>query len=154
VADAAAVWFDSTDTVKLSGDTALRMTGPALLGLAWGATVGGAWLALPKCSAEWVDAPPREGNVRETWPLALSLAVLASVTAPIVNGIAVGDLPQAWTTFERQMHLVAAGVAAFGGALLPYVVPPRTWSAAREIDHIRFGADGRGGAFLRYETTF
>ena len=154
VADAAAVWFDSTDTVKVSGSLALRMTGPALLGLAWGATVGGAWLALPKCSPGWVDAPPREGNVREAWPLALSLAILAGATAPIVNGIAVGDLPQSWTTLERQMHLVAAGVAAFGSALLPYLLPPRTWSAAREIDRIRFAADGRGGAFLGYEATF
>ncbi|HEY8088395.1 MAG TPA: hypothetical protein VIF09_11135, partial [Polyangiaceae bacterium] len=134
----------------------LRMAGPVAIGLTWGATVGGTWLALPKCAPHWVGETPREGDVRATWPVALSLALLAGVTAPFVNGIAIGsyNLPIEWSTFEREMHVVAAGLAGFGGALLPYVLPPRTWSAAREIDRLRFGADGRGGAFVGYSATF
>jgi hypothetical protein len=135
-----------------------------MVGLAWGATVGGAWLALPKCEAHWVTAPPREGDVRASWPVALSLALLAGASAPIVNAIGVGNcsdptrcqegLPASWDTNERALHVVVAGLAGFGGALLPYLVPPRTWSASREIEHLRFGADARGNVTLGYVTTF
>ncbi|HXN33533.1 MAG TPA: hypothetical protein VN894_16805 [Polyangiaceae bacterium] len=161
--DVATIWFGSWDKLKYSGSLPLRMSGPAAIGLGWGATVGGAWLALPKCSTRWVASPPLEGDVRAQWPLAVSMALLAGATAPIVNAIAIGTcnppecqegLPAGWTTFEREMHLVVAGVAGFAGALLPYLVPPRTWSAAREIERIRFGTDGRGGMFLGYSSRF
>jgi hypothetical protein len=159
--DVGAIWFGSTDLVKgvtdgtpFTRSEALRFTGPALIGIAWGATLGGTWLALPKCSPHWVDTPPREGDVRAAWPLAISIALLAGATAPIVNGIAVGDLPQAWTTEERVWHLVVAGLAGFGGALLPYVLPPRTWVAARELEHIRLGLDAHGGPFVQYGFRF
>ena len=52
------------------------------------------------------------------------------------------------------MHIVAAGVAGFGGALLPYLLPPSTWAAARELDHLRFGADARGNVVLGYSRAF
>jgi hypothetical protein len=52
------------------------------------------------------------------------------------------------------MHVVVAGIAGFAGALLPYLAPPRTWRAARELHRIRFGADGRGQAFLSYSAPF
>jgi hypothetical protein len=165
--DAAAFWGGSTDAVKFSDSLAVRMLGPGMIGLAWGATVGGVWLALPKCGRHWVESPPREGDIRANWPVALSLALLAGATAPIANGIALqlalsncfppqcqNGLPASWGTFEREMHLVVAGVAGFGGALLPYLVPPRTWAAARELDRIRFGADGRGNAFIAYTVSF
>jgi hypothetical protein len=153
--DTGAVWFGSSDTVKYSDSVPLRITGPALIGVTWGATLGGTWLALPKCSLHWVDEPPREGDVRATWPLALSLALLAGATAPIVNAIAIGsNLPLEWTTFEREMHVVVASISGFGGALLPYLLPPRTWSAAREIDRIRFGAIPGGGLYLGYAAAF
>jgi hypothetical protein len=153
--DTGAIWFGSSDTAKYSSSVPVRMAGPAVVGVAWGATVGGAWLALPKCAPHWVGEPPREGDVRASWPLAISLALLAAGTAPIVEGIALGyNLPAEWSTFEREMHLVVAGAAAFGGAFLPYVLPPRTWAAAREIDRIRFGADARGGAFIGYAAPF
>jgi hypothetical protein len=138
-----------------------------VIGVTWGATVGGAWLALPKCSPEWVESPPREGDISATWPLALSFALLAGATAPFVNGIALGtNLPLEWSNFERAMHVVAAGVAGFGGALLPYVLPPSTWSAARDIQHLRFGfvppppglprapATAGSGLFLGYGAAF
>ena len=92
--------------------------------------------------------------MRATWPVALSLALLAGATAPIVNGIAIGTfcaapacqggLPADWSTFEREMHVVVAGLSGFGGALLPYLLPPSTLSAARELDRLRVGADGAG----------
>jgi hypothetical protein len=130
------------------------MSGPVVIGVVWGATVGGSWLALPKCDPHWIGEPAREGAVRARWPLALSLALLAGATAPIANAIAIGyTQPASWSDFERAMHVVAAGVAGFGGALLPYVLPPRTWTAARELDRIRFGMDARG-AFIGYVGSF
>jgi hypothetical protein len=162
--DVAALWGGSSFAIKYSDSLPVRMTGPVMIGVTWGATVGGVWLALPQCSPHWVGSPPREGNVRATWPLALSLAALAGLTAPIVNAIAIGTfcappacqggLPADWSDFEREMHIVAAGVAGFGGALLPYLVPPHTWAAAREIDRIRFGADTRGNVFVGYSASF
>jgi hypothetical protein len=152
--DVGAVWLGSSDPIKFSGRYP-SLAGPAMIGLTWGATVGGAWLALPKCSPNWVGEPPPEGEVRATWPLALSLALLAGATAPIVNGIAIGsfNLPGDWTTFDRELHVVVASVAGFGGALLPYLFPPRTWRAAREIEHIRLGA-GQSSVFLSYVALF
>jgi hypothetical protein len=162
--DVVAIWGGTTNTIKYTSSVPLRLMGPAMIGVTWGATLGGAWLALPQCNPNWVGTPPREGDVRANWPVALSLAALAGVTAPIVNAIAIGTcgapapcqggLPANWTTFEREMHLVAAGVSGFGGALLPYLLTPRTWSAAREIDRIRFGADARGNVFVGYSAPF
>jgi hypothetical protein len=158
--DAGAIWFGSTNDVKLASSLAVRMSGPALIGITWGATLGGGWLALPKCAPHWVDEPPREGDVRTTWPLALSIALLAGATAPIVNGIAVGPLPGVWDTPEREMHVVVAAVAGFGGALLPYVLPPGTYRAARELERIRFaplgglGEPDRRGVYLGYAVSF
>lgn len=152
--DAGAIAVGSLDALQNSSSLPVRFVGPVAIGVTWGATVGGAWLALPKCSPEWVGEAPREGSVRATWPLALSLALLAGATAPVVNAIVSGyDTSSPWSTFEREMHVVAAGLAGFGGALLPYVLPPRTWAAARELDRIRLGTDGRA-YFIRYVASF
>jgi hypothetical protein len=162
--DVLGIWAGTSSAIKYSSSIPVRFSGPVMIGVTWGATVGGGWLALPQCNPHWVSSPPREGDVRANWPVALSLAALAGVTAPLVNGIAFGTcgapgtcqggLPADWTTFEREMHLVAAGVSGFGGALLPYLLSPRTWSAAREIDRIRFGADARGSVFVGYSAPF
>jgi hypothetical protein len=165
VFDTAAVAFGSEQRVIYATSLPLRLAGPAAIGLAWGATLGGGWLALPKCDSHWVGETPREGAVRAEWPVALSLAVLSGLTAPIVDAIAVGTcdqrqpwcgsgLPREWTTLEREAHVAVAAAFGMGGALLPYLLPPRTWAASRELDRLRFGADGRGAAFLRYETHF
>lgn len=45
---------------------------------------------------------------------------------------------------ERQARLIVAGVAGFGGALLPYLLPPKTWRAARKLEQLRIGADTAG----------
>jgi hypothetical protein len=157
--DVGGIAFASNGTVKYDDNVALRYGAPAAVGLTWGATVGGAWLALPKCSPSWVGEPPPEGGVRATWPLALAFALLGGATAPVVNGIAIGStLPDSWSDEERVGHIVVAGVAGFVGALLPYLVPPRTWSAARELEHLRLGtapsSGGRASAFVGYAASF
>jgi hypothetical protein len=152
--DAGAIALGSLESLKYSSSLPVRFVGPVAIGVTWGATVGGVWLALPKCSPEWVGEAPREGSVRATWPLALSLALLAGATAPVINAIVSGyDTSSPWSTFEREMHVVAAGLAGFGGALLPYVLPPRTWAAAQELDRIRLGTDGRA-LFVSYVASF
>jgi hypothetical protein len=163
--DVGAVWLGTSEVVKFNSSVPVRTSGAAMIGLTWGATLGGAWLALPKCSPRWLETPPREGEVGASWPLAFAIALLAGATAPIVNGIAIGNLPVEWSTFEREMHVAVAAVFGFGGALLPYVLPPRTLSAARELEHIRLeplltGALGSGvpraapGLYLGYAAAF
>lgn len=153
--DGGAITLASLDALKNSSSLPVRFIAPIGIGISWGATVGGAWLALPKCSPEWVGESPREGAVRASWPVAISLALLAGATAPVVNAIVSGyDTSTPWSTFEREMHIVAAGLAGFGGALLPYVLPPRTWAAAQELDRIRFGTDGRGTYFVGFVAKF
>jgi hypothetical protein len=147
--------YGTNGDVKYSDSVAYRFTSPIAIGFAWGATIGGGYLALPKCNMSWVGEPPAEGDVGSSVPLALSLALLAGATAPVVNGVAIGyTLPQNWSTFEREMHLVAAGLAGFGGALLPYLLPPRTWSASRELMRIRLGTTAGGGPLLGYGFDF
>jgi hypothetical protein len=81
--------------------------------------------------------------------------LLAGATAPIVDAIAIGyAVPPSWQTDERVGRLVVAGVAGFAGTFLPYLLPPRTWKAAHEIDRVRFGADGHGGGFVGYAVRF
>ena len=153
--DVGAIWGGSAEGIKNAGSEPIRFTGPVMIGLAWGATIGGAWLALPKCSPYWVGEPPPEGSVRQNWPLAISLALLAGSTAPIINAIAIGyDLPIRWSTEERAGHVVAAGLAGLVGAFLPYLLPPRTYRAAQELARIRVRTDGRGGLFADYVARF
>jgi hypothetical protein len=153
--DVGTIWLGSSSIIKYSSSEWIRPTGPAMIGLAWGATIGGAWLALPKCSPYWVGESPPEGSVRASWPLAISLALLAGATAPIINAIAIGyGLPGDWTSEERAGHIVVAGLAGSVGALLPYILPPRTYRAAQEIERIRVRTDGHGGVFADYVARF
>jgi hypothetical protein len=153
--DVGTIWLGSSNGIKRASEEWIRFTGPVMIGLAWGATIGGAWLALPKCAPYWVGEPPPEGSVRERWPLAISLALLAGSTAAIINAIAIGsDLPGDWSTEERAGHVVVAGIAGSVGALLPYILPPRTYRAAQEIERIRVRTDGHGGVFADYVTRF
>jgi hypothetical protein len=161
--DVAAFWSVTTDEFKFDPSIYVRMTGPVVMGLAWGATVGGAWLALPKCDPHWVGSAPPEGDVRANWPIALSLALLAGASAPVIYGMGVypcndprcqSGLPNVWSTEEREVHIIVAGLAGFGGALLPYLLPPRTWSSARELERLRLGADTRGNVTIGYAVPF
>ena len=135
--DAGAFWAGSSEPIKYYVEPAHPVHRPVMIGVTWGATVGGAWLALPKCRPSGSSSRLARGEVRETWPLALSLALLAGTTAPIVNAIAFGNC-----TYERSAGTAAfrspgrpssarctsspPGLAGAGGALLPYLIPPRT----------------------------
>jgi len=152
--DAGSFWLTSVEAVKGSGIPIVRYSGPVAVGLAWGGTIGGGWLALPKCSMSWVGEPPLEGDSRAAWPLALSLTLLAGATAPVINGVFVGSEPPRWSTEERAGHVIAAGLAGVGGALLPYLMAPRTWSAARELQRIRIAADMEGRIVVSYAARF
>jgi len=129
--------------------SAVRQLGPAAIGLSWGATIGGGYLALPKCEPHWVSYAPREGEVRSPWPLALTLAMVGGMFGASMTGVfttlQTSSVDQrTWSTEERAARLWIGGATGFIGALLPYVIPPRTWSAARELARIRATADAHG----------
>jgi hypothetical protein len=152
--DAGAWVLDWDPSLQSSTTDVARYVGPTAFGLTWGATLGGAWLALPKCDPHWVGEAPREGDVKDALPTALSIGLLAGATAPVIQGILIGNGSSTLSTTERAMHLVTAGAAGFVGAFLPYLLPPRTWSAAREIERIRVGTGEHGGVTLGYALTF
>ena len=152
-ADVGSIYYISVPALKNPDSDVLRQVGPALVGLTFGATIGGAYLALPKCDPHWVPTAPREGNVRATWPLALTLALVGGMVAPVALGIATGPQPPGVTTEARALRFVVAGGCGFGGAVLPYLLPPKTWRAAKELERIRaYGSPN--GAFLSYSFEF
>jgi hypothetical protein len=152
--DVGSILLDA-NAIQLSAQTGVRLVGPGLVGLSWGATVGGGYLALPKCSPGFVGSAPPEGDVRQSWPLAISLALLAGATAPVLVGLETGTGPVTlpWSVTERSARLFVAGGAGFVGALVPYLLPPKTWRAAKELERIRAGADATG-AYLTYTVRF
>jgi len=152
--DVASIYLDAVGlNNKGNGEPGIRMLGPAAVGLTWGATVSGMVLALPKCSPTWVAYAPPEGDVRNPWPLAFGLALLAGATAPVTVGIETGPPGGNWTVEERAGRIIVAGVAGFAGAFIPYLLPPKTWRAAKKLENIRAGADGRE-AFVGYSLRF
>lgn len=154
VLNAGAIVYGSNAGIQDNASLPVRFTAPVFVGLAWGAGIGGGYLSLPHCDPHYVGGRPREGEVTADWPLTISLALLAGATAPMIDGILVGNQPQDWTTLERSMHVVAAGLAGLGGALLPYLLPPSSWSAARQLDKLRVGTDARGGVTVGVALTF
>lgn len=150
--DVGSVYLDAF-WLKQAEQPGVRLLGPAFVGLSIGATIGGGYLALPKCSPTWVPGDPAEGDIRQSAPLALSLALFSSAMAPLVVGIETGPLKTDWSVTERSSRLIVAGVAGFGGALLPYLLPPKTWRAKKELEHIRLSGDEHG-AFVGYSVRF
>jgi hypothetical protein len=143
-ADVGSIFLDTT--LKLHGDAGARYLGAGAVGLSFGWTLGGGYLALPKCAPDWVGSAPPEGDVRRDLPMALAFAGLAGIVSPFVVGIETGPIPVEWPREERQWRLVIGGITGITGALLPYLLPPQTWSAAKELEHLRAGPtpDGRG----------
>jgi hypothetical protein len=152
-ADVAAIWLDGN--LKYNDTRGVRYLGPASVGLAWGWTLGGGYLALPKCSLDWVGSAPPEGDVHADWPMAIAFAGLAGLMAPFIEGEEIGGVPSAWPVGERSLRLVIASGSGVAGALLPYLLPPKTWRAAKELEHLRAGSteDGRG-AFVSWSVRF
>jgi hypothetical protein len=145
--------FLNLDILKHSSSGAVRLVGPGLVGFTWGGFLSGGYLSLPKCDPLWAYGPPPEGNVRAVWPLATAIAVISGVTAPIIDYTFLGPLSPRIPVEERSARIfIGAGMGVLG-ALFPYVVSPRTWSGAREIERMR--VEGMpGGAQLSYRTTF
>ncbi|MFO0674966.1 MAG: hypothetical protein U0169_00390 [Polyangiaceae bacterium] len=131
----------------------VRTMGPGFIGLSWGFFLSSIYVATPKCSPTWLPSEPAEGDVRLHWPLALGIALASAATAPIVVGIETGPTPVTWEVSERQSRMIVSGIAGFAGSLLPYVLPPKTWRAARELERIRIGADS-AGVSLGFRGTF
>jgi hypothetical protein len=123
------------------------------VGLTWGVFIGSFYPSLPKCSPHFANATPPEGQVRTMWPMALSFALLAGATAPLVEFIAIGPVPEPWSNAERVTRLLLAGGLAFGSALIPYVLPPKTLRAARELLNLRPSISAHG-SFVSYSLRF
>lgn len=139
--------------LKPSEEPGIRLIGPGLIGFTWGFALQGSWLALPKCDPQWAYGPPPEGNVRADWPLAITISMVAIVTSPAMDYVFLGAVPQHWTTLERGSRVGIAMATGLGGSLLPFVLPPRTWRAAKEIEKIRVNGT-LGGAYISYGLTF
>ncbi len=141
--------------VKYDHSIFVRHLGPATVGLTWGFTLGGGYLSIPKCSMDYVQSRPPEGDVRVAWPMAVAFAALAGVTAPIIEATEIGGPSPVWTDGERVTRVVLSSGFGVAGALLPYLLPPKTWRAARELERLRAGAtpDGRG-AFVSWGVRF
>jgi hypothetical protein len=142
-----------TNELKYQESPAVRLVGPLSVGFTFGATLGGGYLALPKCSRTWVPSTPPEGAVHEEWPIALSFALAGAALGPIITGIVTGPVPLDWSTEHRSVRMLVAGMAGFGGALLPYLLPPRTWRAAKALERLRLEVDQKG-AFFAYRGIF
>jgi hypothetical protein len=126
-----------TQVFKNDPNVFTRELGPSFIGLTWGMLVGSFYPSLPKCSPHFASTAPPEGQVRTAWPIALSFALLAGMTAPIVDYIAIGPVPDAWPTEERVARVILAGAVGFGAALIPYLLPPKPLRASRQLIDIR-----------------
>ncbi len=143
----------SIGPLKQSETPAVRLLGPGMVGLFWGGFLSGAWLSLPKCDPLWVGGAPPEGNVRAAWPIAAAISLLATVTAPAIDFVFLGAVPVNWAVTERSARVFVAMGTGLLGSLVPYVLPPKTWSAKKEIDRIRIG-EVAGGPFVSYGFVF
>jgi hypothetical protein len=130
-----------------------RLVGPGLVGLAWGWTLGAIYPALPKCNKTWVTHPPPEGDVRSSLPFAVSLSLVAGVTAPMLVGIETGPYDFDWTLRERTFRVLVPGFTGILGAFMPYLLPPKAWRAAKELENLRAYGDDKG-AFIGYRLRF
>jgi len=139
--------------LKHSGEPGVRLIGPGLIGFTWGGVLSGGYLSLPKCDPLYAEGAPPEGNVRTIWPLATAIAVISGVTAPIMDYAFLGPVRTEWSVTERSMRVfIGAGFGVLG-SIFPFILPPRTWSARKEIDRMR--VEGMpGGASLSYTVRF
>ena len=145
--------YVNLQALKPQEEPGVRLIGPGLIGLTWGFTLQGSYLSLPKCDPQWAYGPPPEGNVRVDWPLALTISMVAVVTSPAMDYVFLGAVPQHWTVLERGSRIGIAMATGLGGSLIPFVLPPTTWAARKEIERIRVNGTV-GGAFVSYGLTF
>jgi hypothetical protein len=136
-----------------NGSAAMRDVGPVLVGATWGIFLGSFYPSMPKCSMHFATTAPPEGQVRTDWPVALAFAMLAAATAPIVDYIAIGPVPDSWTDSERISRIAFSASLAFGAALIPYLVPPKTLRHARELYNLRASVSAQS-SFVSYTLHF
>lgn len=139
--------------LKHTREPGVRLIGPGLIGFTWGGFLSGGYLSLPKCDPVWAYGPPPEGNVRATWPLAITTALVAGFMAPILDYTFLGPVKVDWSVPERSARVFIAAGSAILGAIFPYILPPKTWAAAKEIERIRVQGTV-GGAELSYTLAF
>jgi hypothetical protein len=133
--------------LKHTGSAATRLLGPAAVGFSWGGLLSGGYLSLPKCDPLWAYGAPPEGNVRLDWPFAAAVAIISGVTGPIMDYAFLGPVKLQWAVEERSARVfIAAGFGVLG-SLFPYLLPPRTWAAKKEIERIRVNGMTGGAAF-------
>src|SRR4051812_4509949 len=143
----------SLAVLKPQEEPGVRLIGPGVIGFFWGGLLSGGYLSLPKCDPMWAPGAPPEGNIRAVWPVAAAITILSTITAPALDFVFLGAVPLHWTVSERSARVfVAMGTGALG-SLFPYVLPPRTWAARKEIERIRIG-EVAGGPFVSYGFTF
>lgn len=132
-------WFRFMDT------PAQRLVGPSLMGLAWGSTIGGLYLAMPKCRPDWVETATSEGAVRNQWQFAIALSLLSMATAPFIARIEQGPIREVyWDVPERSLTVIMPMITGAVGAFVPYLLPPRTWRAANELEKLRLNVAVNG----------
>ena len=139
--------------LKHTQEPGIRLIGPGLVGFTWGGFLGGGYLSLPKCDPTWAPSVPPEGDVRASWPIATTIAILAGATAPVMDFTFLGPVKQEWTVPERSARVFIGIGAGVIGSLFPYLLPPRTWTAKKEIERMRLQGIP-GGAMLGWGTTF
>jgi hypothetical protein len=149
---ATSVYFN-LDYFKQHGPVSIRMIGPMTEGFFWGGFLSGGYLSLPKCDPLWAPGAPPEGNVRAAWPIATAITLLSAISAPFLDYTFLGFQKPGWSTEEKSARIFIAGGFGVMGALFPYLLPPRTWAAAKQIEKMR--VEGyRDGAVLSYRVLF
>jgi len=139
--------------LKYNESSSYRLMGPGLVGLFWGGFLSGGYLSFPTCDPLRTPSVPPEGNVRAAWPMAAAITLVATATAPVIDYALLGDVPWRWTVTERSARVFVAMGAGAVGALVPYVIRPRTWAAKLELERIRVG-EFAGGPFVTYQAQF
>lgn len=148
----ASIYFN-TQHLKHSESGPIRMIGPGSAGFFWGMFLSGGYLSLPKCDPLWAYGAPPEGDVRASWPMAAAISLIATATAPVMDYAFLGPVKLDWAVSERSARVFVAMGSGLVGSLLPYVLPPKTWAAAKEIEKIRLGGVA-GGPFVSYGFVF
>lgn len=139
--------------IKHMPQPGVRLFGAGLVSFTWGGLLGGGYLSLPKCEPERVPSIPPEGDVRASWPVALAIAAVAGITAPMLEATLLGPQPADWFPTERSARVFVNIGAGIAGSLFPYLVSPRPWTAKKEIEKIRMQGLP-SGMMLGYQTTF
>lgn len=125
------------------GASPVMRTLPAgAVGLTWGAFLSGGYLSLPKCLPDFVPPVAPEGSTAQRWPLALAIATVSAISAPVVVYIETGFVRPHWDLTERQVRVALPAVLGFAGALLPWIpaLAPRTYRSMLKLENLRIQA--------------